>query len=75
MLASDRGNLRGRAWCASALPLVEADAGLAVPALVAALEDESEEVRAVAVESGDVFARRLDAPHAFFQRVHICCCR
>ncbi len=51
MLATDRANLRGRAWCADALPRVEAAPELAVPALTAALQDESHEVRSVAVLS------------------------
>lgn len=52
MMESDASNLRGRAWCASALPRIEADPDLAVPALRRALAgDASEEVRAVAVLS------------------------
>ncbi len=52
MMKSDVENLRGRAWCASALPRLEADPDLAVPALRRALADDpSEEVRAVAVLS------------------------
>jgi HEAT repeat protein len=52
MLETDAANLRGRAWCASALPEIHADVDLAVPALVRALsEDPSEEVRSVAVLS------------------------
>jgi HEAT repeat protein len=52
MMKSDVENLRGRAWCASALPRLEADPDLAVPALRRALaSDASEEVRAVAVLS------------------------
>jgi HEAT repeat protein len=58
MLASDHENLRGRSWCASALPLVEADAEVAVPALLAALEDPSDEVRAVAVLSLEAYLQR-----------------
>jgi HEAT repeat protein len=52
MLETDAENLRGRAWCASALPEIHAEPDLAVPALVRALlEDPSEEVRSVAVLS------------------------
>ena len=52
MLKADTENLRGRSWCASALPRVRADPDLAVPALILALsEDASEEVRSVAVLS------------------------
>lgn len=52
MLESDIDNLRGRSWCASALPRLAADPDLAVPALRRALaSDPSEEVRAVAVLS------------------------
>ncbi len=58
MLVSDHENLRGRSWCASALPLIEADAPVAVPALLAALEDPSDEVRAVAVLSLEAYLKR-----------------
>ena len=52
MMKSDIENLRGRAWCASALPQLEADPNLAVPALRRTLAgDPSDEVRAVAVLS------------------------
>jgi len=52
MLETDAGNLRGRAWCASALPEIRVRPDLAVPALIRALEeDASEEVRSVAVLS------------------------
>jgi len=52
MLETDVENLRGRSWCASALPEIGAEPELAVPALARALaEDGSEEVRAVAVLS------------------------
>lgn len=52
MLETDAENLRGRAWCASALPEVRAHPDLAVPALARALsEDASEEVRSIAVLS------------------------
>ena len=52
MMENDAENLRGRSWCATALPRLEANPDLAVPALVRALaDDESEEVRSVAVLS------------------------
>ena len=52
MMHTDVENLRGRSWCASALPKIQADPDLAVPALIRALgEDPSEEVRSVAVLS------------------------
>ncbi len=56
MLETDAENLRGRAWCASALPKLNADPDLAVPALARALSsDESEEVRSVAVLSLEAY--------------------
>jgi HEAT repeat protein len=52
MMENDPENLRGRAWCASALPELRADPDLAVPALVRALAgDDSHEMRSVAVLS------------------------
>ena len=58
MLETDAGNLRGRAWCASALPEIHVHPDLAVPALIRALqEDTSEEVRSVAVLSLERYGR------------------
>jgi HEAT repeat protein len=52
LMENDTENLRGRSWCASALPRLGADPDLAVPALVRALaDDDSDEVRSVAVLS------------------------
>jgi HEAT repeat protein len=52
MMEGDVHNLRGRAWCASALPRLNANPEQAVPALRRVLADDpSEEVRAVAVLS------------------------
>jgi hypothetical protein len=63
MLESDSGNLRGRAWCASALPEVDAHPDQAVPALVRALEeDSSEEVRSVAVLSIESYGAEATRP-------------
>lgn len=71
MLDSDAENLRGRSWCASALPVVGADPDRAVPALRRALEsDPSEEVRAVAVLSLERYgseAARRDGIHALIE--------
>lgn len=62
MLGRDADNLRGRAWCTAALPLVKAPAADAVPALIRALDrDPSEEVRAVAVLSLERYAREAAA--------------
>lgn len=56
MLEADVENLRGRSWCATALPKLKADPDLAVPALARALaEDPSDEVRAVAVLSLETY--------------------
>jgi HEAT repeat protein len=52
LMENDAENLRGRSWCASALPRLGADPDLAVPALARALaDDDSHEVRSVAVLS------------------------
>jgi HEAT repeat protein len=56
MMENDVENLRGRAWCASALPKLKVDPDLAVPALARALlDDPSEEVRSVAVLSLEAY--------------------
>ena len=63
LLRSDAENLRGRAWAASALPRLDVEPDVAVPALrEALLEDPSDEVRSVAAlslqEYGPRAARR-----------------
>ena len=59
MMEGDVDNLRGRAWCASALPILDADPDLAVPALMRALSnDSSEEVRSVAALSLEAYGSR-----------------
>ena len=56
MMINDVENLRGRAWCASALPQLNASPDLAVPALERVLSDDpSEEVRSVAVLSLEAY--------------------
>ncbi|MCZ6707577.1 MAG: HEAT repeat domain-containing protein [Chloroflexi bacterium] len=68
MMQNDAQNLRGRAWCASALAKLGADPDLAVPALAGALaNDDSEEVRSVAVLSLEKYgleAARRGATHS-----------
>jgi HEAT repeat protein len=68
LMRTDVENLRGRSWAASALPVIGADPERAVPALALALaNDESEEVRAVAVLSLEKYAAdaaRLGATEA-----------
>lgn len=74
MMHTDVENLRGRSWCASALPKVQADPELAVPALIRALgEDTSEEVRSVAVLSLESYgpeAAERRATRALVEALH-----
>ncbi len=68
MLATDTENLRGRAWCAGALAKFSAPADLAVPALVAALRDPSDEVRSVAVLSLEQYPEAADRSRAALRK-------